>query len=98
MRRVDQFDREYCHAVKSACLRAIANTSYADDLGPTIPANEINLALVEIMGAIAATVEESLPSDLKGWAEELADRFAESFQATRASLTADDLDVLHGRH
>ena len=97
MRRVDQFDGEYSHAVKSACLRAIANTSYAADLA-TIPANEINLALVEIMGAIAATVEGPLPSDLKGWAEQLTDRFAASFQATRASLTADDLDLLHGRN
>ena len=27
---MQKFDREYCHEVKSACLQAIANTSFCE--------------------------------------------------------------------
>ena len=92
----DQFDREYSHAVKSACLRAVANTSYAvtGDDDRTLPADEINAALIDIMGIVAAMVEESLPKDMRSWADGLADKFAASFHAARASLTANDLELL----
>jgi hypothetical protein len=29
---MQEFDREYCHEVKSACLQAIANTRFASGL------------------------------------------------------------------
>jgi hypothetical protein len=95
----DQFDREYCHAVKSACLRAVANTSYAvsGEEDRTLPADEINAALIDIMGIVAAMVEESLPKDMRTWAEGVADKFAASFHAARASLTANDLELLGSR-
>ncbi len=74
----DQFDREYCHAVKSACLRAVSNTSYAvsGDEERTLPADEIDAALIDVMGIVAAMVEESLPKDMRTWAEGVADKFA----------------------
>jgi hypothetical protein len=96
----EQFDREYCHAVKSACLQAIANTSFSNSAHPQdiiIPAAEISVALVDIMGTIRAMVEESLPSDLQTWAEGLATKFAASFHATRSSLTSEELDMLQCR-
>ena len=64
------------------------------DGGGTIPAAEINVALIDIMGTITAMAEESLPRDLQGWAEGLAAKFAASFHATRAALTTEDLDLL----
>jgi hypothetical protein len=60
--RNKQFDREYCHAVKSACLQAIANTSFCDSAHPgetIIPAAEISVALIDIMGSITAMVDDS---------------------------------------
>jgi hypothetical protein len=97
--RIGQFDREYCHDIKSACLQAIANTSLCERANPhgTIPAAEVYVALIDVMGTIRAMVEESLPRDLQGWAEGLATQFAASFHATRASLTTEDLDLLHSR-
>jgi hypothetical protein len=94
--RFDQFDREYCHAVKSACLGAIAATSFShsDDQDRPIPADEIKVALIDIMGTISAMVDQSLPSDLKPWAEKLAAQFAASFHAARLSLSADDFQSL----
>jgi hypothetical protein len=94
--RSDQFDRAYCHAVKSACLGAIAATSFSrsEDEDKPIPADEIKVALIDIMGTISAMVEQSLPSDLKAWAEELAAQFAASFHAARSSLSAEDLQSL----
>ena len=57
--RFDQFDRVYCHAIKSACLGAIAVTSFShgDDQERSIPADEIKVALIDIMGTISAMVE-----------------------------------------
>jgi hypothetical protein len=99
--RNKQFDREYCDAVKSACLQAIANTSFCDSAHPgetIIPATEqISVALIDIMGSITAMVEDSLPRDLQGWAEGLAAKFAASFHATRASFTTEELDLLQSR-
>jgi hypothetical protein len=97
--RIGQFDREYCQDVKSACLQAIANTSFRERANPheMIPAAEVYVALIDIMGTIRAMVEESLPGDLQGWAEGLATQFAASFHATRASFTIADLDLLHSR-
>jgi hypothetical protein len=94
--RFDQFDREYCHAVKSACLGAIAATSFShsDDQDRPIPADEIKVALIDIMGTVSAMVEQSLPSDLKAWAEQVAAQFAASFHAARSSLSADDVQSL----
>ena len=71
---MQQFDRDYCHDVKSACLQAIANTSFCERSDPLeiIPAAEVNAALIDIMGTITAMVEASLPNDLQVWAEELA--------------------------
>ena len=91
-----QFDLQYCQEVKSACLQAIANTSFCERANPneTIPAAEINTALIDIMGTITAMREESLPRDLQGFAEGLAAKFAASFHATRAALTTEDLDLL----
>ena len=70
---MQQFDREYCHDVKNACLQAIANTSFCERSDPLeiIPAAEVNAALIDIMGTITAMVEASLPNDLQVWAEEL---------------------------
>jgi hypothetical protein len=31
---MQQFDREYCHDVKNACLQAIANTSFCERTDP----------------------------------------------------------------
>ena len=31
---MQQFDREYCHDVKNACLQAIANTSFCERTNP----------------------------------------------------------------
>ena len=31
---MQEFDREYCHEVKSACLQAIANTSFCERANP----------------------------------------------------------------
>jgi len=59
-----------------------------------IPAAEISVALVDIMGTITAMVEESLPRDLQAWAEGLTAKFAASFHATRASLTIEEVDLL----
>jgi hypothetical protein len=98
--RNEQFDQEYCHAVKSACLQAIANTSFSNSAHPheiIIPAAEISVALVDIMGTITAMVEESLPNDLQAWAEGLAAKFAASFHATRSSFTTEEIDVLQSR-
>jgi hypothetical protein len=94
--RFNQFDREYCHAVKSACLEAIAATSFSQsgDQDRAIPADEIKVALIDIMGTISAMVEQSLPSDLKAWAEEVAAQFAASFHVARSSLSAEDLQSL----
>jgi hypothetical protein len=64
-----RFDREYCHAVRSAWLQAIANTSFCDSAHPheaIIPAAEISVALIDIMGTVAAMVEESRPASLGG--------------------------------
>ena len=100
MNRNKQFDREYCYAVKSACLQAIANTSFCDSAHPgeiIIPAAEISVALIDIMGSITAMVEDSLPRDLQGWAEGLAAKFAASFHATRASFTTEELNLLQSR-
>jgi hypothetical protein len=93
---MQQFDREYCHDVKSACLQAIANTSFCERSDPLeiIPAAEVNAALIDIMGTITAMVEASLPNDLQVWAEELAAKFATSFHAARASLTTEELRLL----
>ena len=93
---MQQFDREYCHDVKNACLQAIANTSFCERTNPLeiIPAAEVNAALIDIMGTITAMVEASLPSDLQVWAEELAAKFAASFHAARASLTTEELRLL----
>jgi len=93
---MQQFDREYCHDVKSACLQAIANTSFCERSDPLeiIPAAEVNAALIDIMGTITAMVEASLPTDLQVWAEELAAKFAASFHAARASLTTEELRLL----
>ena len=93
---MQQFDREYCHDVKSACLQAIANTSFCERSSPLeiIPAAEVNAALIDIMGTITAMVEASLPSDLQVWAEELAAKFSASFHAARASLTSEELRLL----
>jgi hypothetical protein len=96
---VDQhrFDRKYCHAVKSACLGAIAATSYpASQGGRVIPADEIKIALIDIIGTITAMAEKSLPTDLQRWAEEIAAQFIASFHAARSLLTAEDLDLLQG--
>jgi hypothetical protein len=96
---LDHHDREYCDAIKGACLRAIANTSYAvsDPSDQTIPADSINIALIDVMGTIAGMVEETLPKDMHAWAEGVAHQFAASFHATRSSLTADELALLRGR-
>jgi hypothetical protein len=93
---MQQFDREYCHDVKNACLQAIANTSFCERTNPPeiIPAAEVNAALIDIMGTITAMVEASLPHDLQVWAEELAAKFAASFHAARASLTTEELRLL----
>jgi hypothetical protein len=88
-----QFDIQYCHAVKNACLGAIACTPYADEDRP-IPAEEIKMALIDIMGTIAAMAEQSLPNDMQGWASDVAAKFAASFHANRSLLTPEDLDFL----
>ena len=66
----------------SACLQAIANTSFCERSDPLeiIPAAEVNAALIDIMGTITAMVEASLPNDLQVWAEELAAKFAASLR------------------
>ena len=42
---MQEFDREYCHEVKSACLQAIANTSFCERANPRdiLPAAEIKV-------------------------------------------------------
>jgi hypothetical protein len=59
---------------KALVWRAIANTSYRERPNPQeiIPAAEIHVALIDIMGAVTAMMEESLPKDLQRWAEGLA--------------------------
>ena len=93
---MQEFDREYCHEVKSACLQAIANTSFCERANPRdmLPAAEIKVALIDIMGTITAMVEESLPRDMQKWAEGLAAQFEASFHTTRASLTTQELNLL----
>ena len=87
---MQEFEREYCHEVKSACLQAIANTSFCERANPRdiLPAAEIKVALIDIMGTITAMVEESLPRDMQEWAEGLAAQFEACFHTTRASLTS----------
>jgi hypothetical protein len=98
LNRVHPFDREYCHAVKSACLGAIAATPFAESsqADRPIPADEIKIALIDIIGTIAAMMEPSLPSDLTAWAEAVAAQFAASFHAARSTFTAEDLEQLEG--
>ena len=93
---MQEFDREYCHEVKSACLQAIANTSFGERANPheMLPTAEIKVALIDILGTITAMAEESLPRDMQKWAEGLAAQVAASFHATRASLTTEELDLL----
>jgi hypothetical protein len=62
--------------------------------GGALFADEIKVALIDIMGTISAMVEQSLPNDLKAWADEVAAQFAASFQAARSSMTAQDLQLL----
>jgi len=54
---MQEFDREYCHEVKSACLQAIANTSFCERANPRdiLPAAEIKVALIDIMGTITCS-------------------------------------------
>ena len=96
MSRMNQFNREYCHEVKSACLQAIANTSICQrgNAHDVIPAGEIQVALIDIMGTIAAMVEQSLPEDLASWAEKLTTQFSASFHAARAEFTTEELGLL----
>jgi hypothetical protein len=91
-----QFDLEYCCAVKNACLGAIAGTSYAENRHEDrpIPAEEIKIALIDIIGTITAMAEQSLPNDMQRWADDVAAKFAASFHAARSLLTAEDLDLL----
>ena len=48
---MQEFDREYCHDVRSACLQAIANTSFCERSSPLeiIPAAEVNAALTLVI-------------------------------------------------
>ena len=77
----------------SACLGAIAaiSFSHSNNQDRPIPADEIKVALVDILGTISAMVEQSLPSDLKAWADEVAAQFAASFHAARSALSSEDL-------
>jgi hypothetical protein len=95
--QLHQFDRDYCHAVKSACLGAIAATPLAESsqADRPIPADEIKIALIDIIGTITAMVEPSLPSDLTAWSKAVAAQFAASFHAARSTLTAEELELLN---
>ena len=96
MSRMNQFNREYFPKVKSACLQAIGNTSICQrgNAHDVIPAGEIQVALIDIMGTIAAMVEQSLPEDLASWAEKLTTQFSASFHAARAEFTTEELGLL----
>jgi hypothetical protein len=85
---------------KALVWRAIANTSYRERPNPQeiIPAAEIHVALIDIMGAVTAMMEESLPKDLQRWAEGLAAQFAASFHAARASLSPEELDAVTAQY
>jgi hypothetical protein len=52
------------------------------------------MALIDIMGTIAAMAEQSLPNDMQGRASDVAAKFAASFHANRSLLTPEDLDFL----
>ena len=59
-----------------------------------LPAAEIKVALIDIMGTITAMVEELLPKDMQAWAEGLAAQFEARFHTSRASLTTQELNLL----
>ena len=92
-----EFDREYCHEVKSVCLQAIANTSFGERAKPheTLHTAEIKSGLIDILGTITAMVEEFAAKGYgKKLGQGLAAQFAASFHATRASRPTEELDLL----